>query len=402
MADEGAPAGKGAAESPELFLHLRLTGERFDAKGMPAESAAELRPVVEALFQFAREGWLEDHPWRERVPAGFEEAFDVRLVSIGDGSARPHLVLMKPAGWRDDDLDEIYPAMQRAPEKLVRALTTVRDDLAVPPSMAAEDVARLAKIGKSLYDLEAIEVGIVPPGAPLDAEPSEVVAVTADVRETLRQIAVALSADPEPEPVWVEGIITELDGTDKTFHLRTVGRRGLTRCEIADGETTLATFVKSVMAEDGVTAPDVRVQGWAAPDVEGRFKVLHEVTDVEIVRSLEEKTLSRRIDEVEALTDGWWGPNSRAVEIDTLEAARELVPALGRLSGDRAIVIAQPDGSVVVEREVRGLFLTASIEHQGTEMFLCLDDPEADQADEMTAPFDPEVFVRFLETGVLR
>ena len=107
-----------------------------------------------------------------------------------------------------------------------------------------------------------------------------------------------------------------------------------------------------------------------------------------------------RLDELTALTDGWWGPSSRAVVHGVAEATRGVLPGLARLEVV-PMIVPQADGSVVIEREVAGRHLTAAIEGDGTAMFLCVDDPAADQPDEVAAAFDAEALVRFLEQGVI-
>ncbi|UZN02836.1 hypothetical protein [Cellulomonas sp. S1-8] len=382
------------------YVYVRLTGERFEAEGMPADAAVELKSLAELLFQLARQTWLDEHPGRQRVPPAFDDLFDLRLVSIGEGSAVPQLVLHVPAGFDPmDDGDDMLPAMHRAPAMLVKALETARDDFTVPATFPSREVGRLARIGKSLGENESIHIGVPRPDAEAAPAPSPI-EVTSEVRETLALIDMAFRADPEPEPTVLEGVVTEFDSGEQSFHLRVIGRPGLTRCQLVAGDTTLARAVIDVLAEDGVTAPDVRVQGWAVAVGSGRVKVLHQVTDVEVVRTTEEKALMTRLDELTALTDGWWGPSSRAVVPGVAEATRGVLPGLARLSTP-PLIVPQPDGSVVIESEVAGSHLTAAIEEDGTAMFLCVDDPAADQPDELVAAFNAEALVRFLEQGVI-
>lgn len=403
MSDEGNAAGDGAPDEPadDGFIYVSLTGKRFDPLGMPADSTVELKALRDALYEMARQAWLDEHPGRVRVPKRFDEVFDLRLVSVGEGSARPKLRLNVPS-WFDagDDDQQVLPAIYRSRDLLVDALSGVRDEFALPDRFPVEQHApALAKLGRSLDENEGLQIGLPRQEVAPGEEPPVPVTLDAQVRSTLAQIDEALRAEPAPEPHALEGIITELDGHQRSFHLRVVGE-GLTHCVIAPGETTLARKVKEVLADDGVTAPDVRVRGTAVVPLSGRVRKIYDVTDIDVVRTLGEKALMARLDEAAALDDGWWGPHSVKVPEEIISKVRPLLRRVAELPVTPAVG-PRPDGSIAFEVEVSGCFLTATVEDEGRRMFLCMDNPRDPVPAESEEPFEAERLIDFLRTGTI-
>src|SRR5690242_19387562 len=78
-------------EGADGFIYFRMTGARFEAPGMPADSVVEVQRFSELVYEVARHVWLERNQGRARVPSDMVRAFDLRLVSVEDGSARPVL-----------------------------------------------------------------------------------------------------------------------------------------------------------------------------------------------------------------------------------------------------------------------------------------------------------------------
>jgi hypothetical protein len=74
------------------FLKPRFTGPRFDEHTLPVDVARDLAAYEELVIELAKHLWLTEHPGRERVPRGFEKAFNLHLEGmIEDGSAKPLL-----------------------------------------------------------------------------------------------------------------------------------------------------------------------------------------------------------------------------------------------------------------------------------------------------------------------
>lgn len=392
MSGESSAVTEGSGD----YIYVRLAGARFDAPGMPAEAVQELKVLSGALFQLARIEWLNAHPDRTRVPGGFAELFDLRLVSIGEGSAKPQLVLQRPKGWtKKDDPEEIFPAIQRAPVALVRALEGVRDDRQVPTALAKESVALISRIGRTLDDAEQIELATSDPAKVPDA-PS--VILDLQVRNTLRAIEDSLKDRSEPEPVQIEGVITEFDGTAQTFRLRMPSQPAQVHGRIAAGEGSVSRSVKEALAEDGVTAPDVRLTGWSVVGDTGIVRELHDVVAVEVVRTPIEKKMHARLAQLAELEDGWWEPTSLRPSDGIVVAMAEAIPALSLLARVPDMV-ARTDGTLALESEIDDRHLVAVIEAEGQQIYLCADDGIADDPEEFEGPYSVDHLRDFFETG---
>lgn len=393
---EDQPDSLEASLDADRYMHFRLTGERFEAPGMPADAMAEVQTIAEALFQIAREQWLADHDGRVRVPEGFADLFDLRLVAIDGGSAKPRLVLRRrPSSYGDSDAEEMFDAMLRAPRVLSEVLTSVRDDRAVPSWLPRKQIPKIAKIGQSLGDDETVEIG---PGTNDKDVTAEIVQVDLGVRNTLEAIDRALREVAEPTEEWLEGVVTEFDGARQTFRLNVANGLGIVGCEIASGEFTLAREIKAVLAEDGVTAPDVRVRGWATRDERGRIRELRDVLEVNVTRSIKEKWLLARLELLESLEDGWWEAGSQKPHAGVLDAAREVCLRLGELESAPTLT-ARTDGSVAFEVLINSLHCVAVIEAEGTQMYLMADDGTEADPEEVEASFNVDRLTHFLSTG---
>ena len=212
MTDEG----RHDEEASDSYIRITLRGERFEARGMPADSASELRALSEMLLELAREEWLDAHPGRTQVPDGFSSLFDLRLVSIADGCAKPNLVLSLPSSFNEDDDEfDIAPAMRRAPHRLVKTLTAIRDDQDLPSTFPTKYMPALLRIGKTLGADDSMEIGLAhDPSDPAKPLPAPVL-LNADIREIIGNIDRVLKATPEPVWIEVEGVITELDRSEE-------------------------------------------------------------------------------------------------------------------------------------------------------------------------------------------
>lgn len=379
----------------DAYLSVRLTGERFSSRGLPLDAINQLGNLRALLFQLARTEWLDANPERKRVPDGFDQMFDVRLVGIKDGSVCPQLMLRRRIPATDDD-QEIFPAFERAPIRLVAALTSVADDRRLPDTFPAEFSGLLASIAKDLGDGEAMEIG--PTKSAAAAMPN--VTIDSSVRDTLKQIDESLKRrTPGPKTAMVEGVIVEFDGRRQSFQLRT-DARFLTDCKLASGEFELAGTIKELLAEDGITAPDVRVLGQAVTDGVSRPREVTDVYDVQVVRTVHEKNLMVKLDSIESLQAGWFGRHSVGPDAGVLEAIRGTVPLLARLSLHLDLE-ARDNGCVAFETVVGVLNVTAIIEDHGHQMYLLADD-DADGIEEHQLDFDSQKLAYFLEHGSLR
>lgn len=400
--EDGKDAGDGfehaqdaaddAATSRDGFVYFRMSGKRFDSgKGMPASAAIELQRYSELVYEVARRYWLEEHPDRNAV-RGLKDAFDLRLVAIKDGSARPILELTTRFDPQQTDGDP-EPLFLRARDIVNQTIASIAVDGELPADFPVQALPQLKRVGKALEHGEAIALARPRRHEELD-EPDTDAVLTTRVAEVIAQIDAALL----DEPAWaeIEGVVTEFDGAKGTFRLD-VARGRSVECHLGSQEREVAETVKSILAADGVTAPDVTVGGTAERRRNGEVKRLWNVNEVTIVRTATEKALMARLSELGELEPGWWGPDTRAPGQIALRHIQELAPRLV-LSTRRVAIGADGDGSVVLEWWNERTACTAEIQANG-DMYLLADHTDTDTHQEFEGAFDADTLIRFVETG---
>jgi hypothetical protein len=369
------------------FAHFSLTGARFDAPGMPAETASEISAYRELIYSIARHLWVDAHPGRQRVPVGFKEAFDLRLTEVRSGSARPQLLLHRPSNVDDTDFAEWQAIYFQARDTATEAVRTINAEGVLPRKFPRNSVVRLRALGRTLNVNEQITVG-----------PPRFSGPKASLDEGFRRIISAIDDvfDPEPEEVIVEGGIFEFDSSARSFRLMSVDGDWIT-CSFDPASAHLARGIRAFLSLDGLNAPDVRVVGQAVLDEEGLFEVVSTVQSVERVRSMTEKAAIMKLQQMADLHDGWVGPDSRAVPERLLRLADQLLPIFRDVDFDIAVG-PTAEGSIVLEWVRVGVEYTAEIDAD-LNMFLCADDTATDELDETTTEFNRATLERFLKTG---
>ncbi|WP_405960663.1 hypothetical protein OG235_25710 [Streptomyces sp. NBC_00024] len=367
------------------FAFLSLTGERFDAPGMPAETAREVGIFREAILKIARDLWMDGNPDRQRLPSGFNEAFDLRLLNVESGSARPRMTLNRPSRKiSDNDWDEWSSYYVQARDKLTESLQNVAKTHQAPINLSPGAMRAIRRVGSSLQDSETIIVG-----DPLHETRRAV--VDHAVREILEEIEELV---PTPQSIQLEGVIVEYDGSAISFRMRTVS--GTSTCRLDPEQRELAELAKEYLATDGITAPDVLVSGETS-DATQKSVQLFKVTSIFAVRSIEEKMLLAALDRIAKLPTGWLGPNSEVPATDVIEKIRLLVPQIAN-SGLDISVVPNSDGAVVIEWRRGDVEMSAAVE-SNDELFLCADNTATDELLEKQTEYSEGALLRFLKSG---
>lgn len=375
-------------ETEDVFAFFSLQGERFDAPGMPVESVREVENFRAAILEVARHRWLDANPGRVHVPSGFADAFDLRLVGIKEGSAQPQLLLHRRHERVDDELwSEFEPAYTAARDDVTDAITSVRSQGDLPPAFPRQASKALRKIGQTLDDGESITVGPPDPSARRAVIDHEVRSLIERIDEDLPTTAVTVE---------LEGVITEYDGQSRSFRLRT--NHGVSTCRLEQFNAELADLARGYLALDGVTAPDVLVEGQTM-DADQRIVQLFNVHTITMVRSAGEKVLMHRLSDLAALEPGWLGPGSEAPSQELIDRAQQILPTIANMGVDVAI-LGQADGSIAFEWQRGEVEMSAAIEANG-ELFLCADNTVTDEVQELQVTYDEVLLLRFLLTGVM-
>ncbi|MGG5260830.1 hypothetical protein [Phycicoccus avicenniae] len=400
--DDKSGSGAATAPSPETadsddgwFADFSLIGKRFDARGMPAESALEVSHYREALFEIAREIYLSRHEDRQRVPRGFDDAFDLRLVRVDGGSATARVFLNRTGAYASADYDEWFDVFDLARERL----TTVFQQVAVNNDSSVRDLSprerrSVRKVGSTLTGKERLRVG--------DPAQHRVALVDVEVHATLASIDAALSSAPDTGPVAAsaEGVIVEFDSRYQRFELRDAVSDRRIVCHFPSYVPGLASQVRQSMAEDGVTAPDVRVSGVATLDERGYFDRLLDVGSIQVVRPWKEKRLRRRFEEIHGLAAGWHGPGSAALADDVATDLQEFLPLAVDVDVHLALASTH-EGHAFLEWRREGVVFSAEIE-PGHKLYLCVDDTVSGALSDSEERWRASRLLDFVERGVLR
>ncbi|MGW7272226.1 hypothetical protein ACWGH5_17065 [Streptomyces sp. NPDC054864] len=372
----------------EYFAFFSLTGDRFDAPGMPADTAREVGNFREAVLKIARDLWLEGNPDRRRLPNGFNEAFDLRLVAVASGSARPRMVLHRPSGKVSDaEWDEWSDTYSRARDTLTDSLQNIARTRQPPAHFSPESMKALRRVGSSLQESEAIILGD-------PQQDSRRAIIDLAVREILVEIEELV---PTPQPVQLEGVIVEYDGSSLSFRLKTDS--GHSTCRLDHDRHDLAASAKEFLAADGVTAPDVRVEG-ETPDASLKNVSLNRVTGITAIRSIDEKSLLAQLERIRELNDGWLGPDSLSPESIIADRIERVIPRLATL-GMGVSIVPNAEGAILLEGRRGNVELTAAVEPDN-QLFLCADNTETDELQERQSEFNERLLTQFLENGKLK
>ncbi len=200
------------------FLQPRLTGNRFDGNAIPLEFLRDLAVLQEMIFDVARAEFLKDNPGRARVPRGFSRGIELQLQGVGQGSARPRIVLVAVTAASTMFPNEIPHYYARAREAVVGAVRAAEEGGAPAAHLAPPLLAYFQRLGRSLQDGEAMTFDADGPagGATL-------------TKKTRRTLILASSSDADiTEETTVRGTITEFDKDAMTFQLQLIDGRKIT------------------------------------------------------------------------------------------------------------------------------------------------------------------------------
>lgn len=385
---EQAPADDAAAGS---FAFFSLEGDRFNAPGMPADTAREIGSYREALVEIAKELWKQANPDRLRVPGGFDAAFDLRLTNVTRGSARPQMILNRPArGVSDEEWAEWVPFFEQARDTATQDVQEVRRTDAVPAHITPKVRTALGKVGATLLPTERITLGS-PSAQALRAQ------LTARVREVLRRVDEVLP--PAMRDVALVGVVTEYDSLTRSFDLvRDVTGRKV-KCIVDTFDAELAERVRSHMSVDGVTAPDVRVEGQTLEPEDQQIRQIYNVHHLGVVWTVAEKVVVHRIRELVKLKPGWLGPGTDAPTPELAQLLEQLAGDISAL-GIPMSIVPTGAGSLVLEWHAGDVEYTAEL-GADRSLLLVADNVVTDDLAERELPFDSDVLRRFLRTGAM-
>lgn len=275
--------------SREPFLRPRLVGERFEGGVIPVEVLRDLAVFQQLLTETAKWCFIRENPDRQRVPRGFADHAELKLASVGEGSAVPELVIDERGGHLPG-LGPHADYYRKARLQLHRGILAASRGEDVSPHLPPQVLSLFERCGRSLKAEERIEFG-------WEGGPS---AAVLDLPTRRRLVLASPGVESLTEEAAVRGRIPAWDKQQQTFTLLLAdGRR-------VQGPVTAQDEGEVKKAHDGYRdGPDgvrVFVRGIGQYDRQNRLQELVEVEQLQVLDPLD---VGACLDELSLLRDGW-------------------------------------------------------------------------------------------------
>lgn len=263
------------------FLRPRFTGARFDEHTLPVDVARDLAAYEELVIELAKHLWLTDHPRRQRVPKGFENAFSLHLEGmVGEGSARPLLACVV-AGALTTGHTAYFESARDLVAECVSA-SAANQPLPVKFPKILLDYFNM--FGRSLRDDESVEL------------PCLGSAQVAILNPERRKALVLAAQSVYTKDVELSGSVEAADWTKRTFRLR-----------LKDGLAVIVPlpeiFTEIVNEAGGKQRTVVTVKGVGVYDAWDR---LQKVDVAHHIEQLPNAELADELEELMKMEDGWY------------------------------------------------------------------------------------------------
>lgn len=201
-----------------------------------------------------------------------------------------------------------------------------------------------------------------------------------------------------PRAASAVGVLSEYDGEKLSFVLRPHEGARVT-CVLEHYNEPLAQRAREYLALDGITAPDVRVEGETLDD-EDRVRRIFNVHGLEVVWTIPEKVIVHRLRALTKLKPGWLGPGSGVPSPALAELLEPVVSDLASM-GLPVSIVANTDGAFVLEWRAGDVEYTAEVDATGS-LYMCADNVVNDDLADAEIPFDVDVLRRFVTTGAMQ
>ncbi len=309
------------------FVQPRFVGPRFEEATLPVEVARDLAAYEKLVKELAKHLYLRDHEERERVPKGFAADFQLHLVKVDEGSAKP-LLAMVTAGLLALDAG--------TSDYLIRARDLVAEciqsqDGQLPAEFPRSLLAYFNKIGGSLRDGEQMELATHQGGNAVLTP------------ERCKHLVLAANKQYERE-VEVSGTIEEANWARSTFQLR-----------LLDGRQLVIPMPESFHAQAGKIGGHPRhlvvVQGVGAFN---SWDKLEKIVSVESLEIQQDFQLAAKFEELSVLSDGWYDHLGMAPAKDKL--AKLAAHMIGHYpeSQPLPLIVPTPEGNLLLEWDAEG------------------------------------------------
>ena len=136
--------------SAELFLRLRLSGDRFEGRAIPLEFLKDLTVLGKMIVEVAKAKFLKEHRGYQRVPRSFTKGVELKLTGIEEGSAVAVISLDVVSSLQ-------FSYFERAREALVDMIEATEQNRSITEYPSEKALRYFDRLVRSLRDDEAIE-----------------------------------------------------------------------------------------------------------------------------------------------------------------------------------------------------------------------------------------------------
>ncbi|MCD2115005.1 hypothetical protein LQ384_28425 [Rhodococcus rhodochrous] len=322
-------------EDPRVVAVMRLSGVRFESEGMPADALVEVAAFEDILRSLVRLYWLDRHPHRQRVPAGYDREITLRLTKIGEGSAVPVLEY-DPALHTDDlfGLDEIAQDYSRAVkvlEEFIQYGNTGQDP--IPNDIRRLPSPKVKKFGQTMRKGEAIQVAV--------ASPDDWEKIPAYTPQARSNALVSLVGNVT-RPVTIEGKVTDFNVSTGNLVVQDRERKRTIYIPYLDsGLTVNIVAVANQLFE-------CEAKGIGEFSADGRLTKLVSVETLNVIDVTEDARVVRSsLDALAELEEGWVdGEFGEPITESVIERGHEVIEAMIALSNITRVVAPTEEGGV--------------------------------------------------------
>lgn len=200
--------------SSQPFMLLRLVGARYEDHSVPLEFLKDVAVLEEMIVEVAKSKFLADNPGRQRSPRGFTRDINLRLAAVNPGSAALEIRLAQPLDLFPAT-GETYPYLGQARDAIIEAISAAEKGDPIEPHLPEKTLTYFDKLGRSLKENEALEVG-----SPDHQTPAK---LTRDVRRRL--VLASPTVRELTEEIGIRGTVPEADQDDMTFEIQLIDGR---------------------------------------------------------------------------------------------------------------------------------------------------------------------------------
>lgn len=281
-----------------LFLQLRLVGNRFEGHSIPFDFLSGLAPLQALIVEAAKIEYLRKNESRKRVPKGFERSIELKLTSLRHGSVQLDVDLAEADNLSPIPNQGMYVMLARD-SILATIHEAEKGDIVEHSTIPKKMLSHFEKIASVIADDE--EIHFVDPAGSGNGS----VSARFSKQVANRLVNAATKGGETTQDIEIRGSISELDQASMTLKILPVSGRKLEASippeQLHNVLEVFNGFRRGSQAE---------FHGTGRLDPAGRVVAFTSLSQVEIIDKPSD--ISRQLDDIRALEHGWLDGEGRA------------------------------------------------------------------------------------------